>query len=105
MKLINNTSRRAKLIQHTYKMFGPHVIAIPPGVQLKPLRGQPEQLAMTPLDEALNMYEKEGWRLVQVLPGMNLMVQTPGSNLALPGKQPGNMQIPGAWALMRKIAV
>lgn len=84
-----------------YKTIGPHVVVIPKEIEIIKDKSMPPDPVMTPIAEALQYWQQEGWSLVQIITGFPLALGS-ASSLALPNGQRNNVVLQGVCALLER---
>jgi len=82
-----------------YKVIGPHIVALPPGVKIELNPGAKPEPVMIPINEALEDAALEEWELVEIIQGFP--IQIPQSTLGINGQRQ-IMSLVGVCALLQK---
>ena len=88
-----------KKMKDKYKTIGPHVVKMPPGLEIQyPVGVKPDPI-MTPIHERLNAMELEGWELHTIVEGFPITL--PQSSVIAAGK-PQVIQLTGVCAILKR---
>lgn len=86
-------------MKKNYKIIGPHIVKIPPGIEITVPAGVKLDPVLIPIDRKLEEAELEGWTLVEIIQGFPINI--PQSSLTLPGKS-SVISLVGVCALLTK---